>query len=379
MKPLKILALNWRCFRHPQAGGGETNLFEQANRWARDGHQVTVLAGDPGRKFAPLQCEVHQGVEIRRMGGRFGVYARVAQFLLRHGQDYDRILDVSNGVPFFSPLFTRTPSVLLVHHVHGAQWRSEFPGPVAAVGQFLEQRVVPALYRRRPVIAVSPTTEEGLLGLGYTAEQLRVIYNGVDLPIGATDQAPTGHRVLYLGRVKRYKRVDRLVQAVAELRATSPDIHLDIAGDGDARPEIEAQVARLGLQNHVTIHGFVDEETKQALLANATVFATPSMHEGWGISVIEANAWGCPAVAYNVPGLKVAIRHQETGLLAENDAGFRDAIGLLLQNQPLRARYAQAARNWAGHFDWDASAAATLEVLAQADAAGSRKTLAREA
>ncbi|WP_424950990.1 glycosyltransferase family 4 protein [Deinococcus sp.] len=376
---MRILALNWRCFRHPQAGGGETNLFEQAERWAAQGHRVTVLCGDPGRQAAPEVNEQYRGVEVRRMGGRFGVYARVAAYLLRHGQDHDAVLDVSNGVPFFSPLFTASPSVLLVHHVHGAQWRSEFPAPVAVFGQFLEQRVVPALYRRRRVIAVSPTTEEGLLKLGYRAEQLQVIYNGVDLPASVPAQAPDAQRVLYLGRVKRYKRVDRLVRAVASLRASLPDIHLDIAGDGDARAEIEALVAELGMQRHVTVHGFVDDAQKAALLAGASVFATPSMHEGWGISVIEANAHGCPAVAYDVPGLRVAIRHQQTGLLAQDDDGFRDAIGTLLRDAPLRARYAAAAREWASRFDWDVSAASTLEVLDRARVAARGLSFSSEA
>lgn len=123
----RLLALNWRCLRHPEAGGAELNITEQARRWAADGHHVTLVCADPGREHAPQRDEVVDGVAIKRMGGRFTLYLWAALFLLRHGWSFDYIVDVSNGIPFFSPLFTRTPSVLVIHHVHGQQWFSEFP------------------------------------------------------------------------------------------------------------------------------------------------------------------------------------------------------------------------------------------------------------
>ncbi len=362
---MRILALNWRCLRHPQAGGGEINLFEQTQRWNAQGHDVTVLCSDPGRAVAPMQDEVMAGALVRRRGGRFGVYLRTALFLLSHGREYDRILDVSNGIPFFAPLFTATPVTLLVHHVHDRQWFSEFPAPLAVVGRFLERRVVPAVYHRRPVVTVSPTTRDGLLRLGYRAEQIHVVFNGVELPERARLAPPRVQRLLYLGRLKRYKRVDLLVRAVATLRAHLADVHLDIAGDGDARPGLEALVRELGLQNHVTIHGFVDDATKDRLLRTATVFANPSMHEGWGISVVEANAWGCPAVAFDVPGLSAAIRHGETGLLipdGDQDA-FARALEFFLTDPVARSAYGAAARRWAEGFSWNTAARQTLEVL----------------
>jgi glycosyltransferase involved in cell wall biosynthesis len=91
------------------------------------------------------------------------------------------------------------------------------------------------------------------------------------------------------------------------------------------------------------------------------------MHEGWGLSVIEANSYGCPAVAYDVPGLRVAIRNQETGLLAHSDGEFREAIALLLRNPELRAKYGEAAKQWAARFDWETAAKDTLLVLAADD------------
>jgi glycosyltransferase involved in cell wall biosynthesis len=363
---MRILALNWRCLRHPDAGGAEVNLFEQARRWAAQGHDVTVFCADPGREAAPERDERIDGVSIRRRGGRLTVYAWAAIFVLWSGRRFDRILDVSNGIPFFTPVLTRVPSVLLVHHVHGDQWRTEFPAPIALVGRWLEERVVPWLYRSRSVIAVSQTTRAALVEIGFDPGRLTIVHNGVDVPIEGSSARAVGLSIVYLGRLKRYKRIERLVLAFAALRERFPAARLEIAGDGDARPAIEAAIARLRIEESVTLHGYIDEQAKSRLLARATVFVTPSMHEGWGVSVIEANSHGCPAVAYDVPGLRAAIRHEETGLLAEDDQDFQESVARILGDRALRSRLSAAARTWAGRFSWDASAADTLAVLAAA-------------
>src|SRR6266545_138866 len=315
---LRILAFNWRCVRHPQAGGSEINLFEQARRWVKDGHEVTVVCADPGREYASVRDEITDGIRVVRMGGRFSVYLFAALFVRWNCNQFDCILDVANGIPFFTPLFSRKPSVLLVHHVHGQQWFSEFPYLFATIGWFIERTVAP----------------------------LR-----------------DGNRIAYVGRLKRYKRLDLLVQMVAALRPTFSDIHLDLAGDGDAKAEIEALIDRLGVRDCVTVHGFVDEQTKGNILRSAAVFATPSMHEGWGLSVIEANAYGCPAVAYNVPGLCVAICHNETGLLATDHDSFLNALTMILKDQRTRDRLSVGAQAWAARFSWELCASSTLEVL----------------
>ncbi len=370
--PLNILTLNWRCTRHPQAGGAETNLFEQAKRWVEDGHKVTVFCSDPGREQAPVRDEVVDGIEVVRRGGRFTVYLYAALFLLLNSRRFDRVLDVANGIPFFAPLFSARPVVLLVHHVHGRQWFAEFPLPLATVGWFLERWIVPLLYKRRPVIAVSPTTRDALVETGVPKSQIRVVYNGVEQPERSCEAAYSRERrIAYVGRVKRYKRLERLVRMIPALREEFPDVHLDIAGSGDARPGIEALVEELGVRDHVTVHGFVNDRKKAEILAGAAVFATPSMHEGWGLSVIEANSYGCPAVAYDVPGLRVAIQHGKTGLLARDDDAFRQALSFFLSHADGRRRYSVAAQEWAGKFTWESCARETLEVLYAGRTSGS--------
>ncbi len=361
---LSILALNWRCTRHPQAGGAEMNLFEQAKRWVREGHKVTVFCADPGKGYAPERVEIVDGIEVVRRGGRFTVYLYAALFLLFNSQRFDRVFEVANGIPFFAPLFTVRPVVLLVHHYHGRQWFVEFSFPFATVGWFLERWIVPFLYRRRPVIAVSPTTRDAIMKTGFSKAQLRVIYNGVEQPEESPEPAYSRERrIAYVGRVKRYKRLDRLICMIPELRREFAGIRLDIVGSGDAEPELEVLVRQLELYDHVTLHGFVDDQKKNEILSKTAVFATPSMHEGWGLSVIEANSFGCPAVAYDVPGLRVAIQHGRTGILARNDEEFLQALSFFLGNADARHQYSTAARAWSKRFSWESCARETLEVL----------------
>jgi glycosyltransferase involved in cell wall biosynthesis len=340
------------------------NLFEQAERWVKAGNEVTVFCSDPGREHAPNRDELVDGIRVRRRGGRFTVYLYAAVYLLLSSWKFDRVLDVANGIPFFAPLFSKRPVVLLVHHVHDRQWFAEFPIPLAAVGWFLERRVVPLIYRRRPVIAVSPTTRDALAKTGVPRSQIQVVYNGVRQPEQFGEAVHSvEHRIAYVGRIKRYKRLDRLVRMIPKLRDEFPDVHLDIAGSGDAEPEVKALIDELGVQGRVTVHGFVDEQKKAMILGRAAVFATPSMHEGWGLSVIEANGHGCPAVAYDVPGLRVAIQHTKTGLLAADDDAFRRALSLFLGDAQARRRYSEAALDWAARFTWESCATETLEIL----------------
>jgi glycosyltransferase involved in cell wall biosynthesis len=292
------------------------------------------------------------------------VYLYAAIFLLLNSWRFDRVLDVANGIPFFAPLFSKKPTVLLVHHVHDQQWFAEFPIPVATLGWFLERRIVPLVYRRRPVIAVSPTTRDALVRTGVPKPHIRIIYNGIERAGSPNRDDYRGEqRIAYVGRIKRYKRLDRLVRMLPELRDAFPDVHLDIAGSGDAEPQIRSLIDELGVQSHVTVHGFVDEQKKAEILGRAAVFATPSMHEGWGLSVIEANSHGCPAVAYDVPGLRVAIQHEKTGLLAADDDDFRRALSVFLGDADARRRHSAASLDWSSRFTWASCAAETFEVL----------------
>src|SRR5947207_7853147 len=116
---LRVLLLNWRDCGHPEGGGAETFLERVAAGLGRRGHEVTVrCAAYPGAR----PDEVVDGVRFIRRGGRFTVYLRAAAYLVRRSGDFDVVVDVQNGMPFWAPLFSRAPVVNVTHHVHREQW-----------------------------------------------------------------------------------------------------------------------------------------------------------------------------------------------------------------------------------------------------------------
>lgn len=365
---MKILVFTWKDVKHPWAGGSEVNIAEQARRWAADGHEVTVFTS---RFKGMRRRDKYDGVEVFRAGGRFTIYLLAPLFyLLFLRRRAEVVLDIINGIPFFTPVYCRKPIVGLVHHVHKEMFTMELGALVGTVGKAIEKYIVPLLYASRPFICVSDSTADGMRNELYHGDRLdtRVIRNGISQDhFGEADPArfeePT---VLYLGRLKRYKQLPVLIGAMRRVRDEVPGARLLVVGWGDARPAAEAAARELGVTDCVTFKGFVSDEEKMDLYHRSWVLATASLIEGWGLTVIEANACGMPTVAFDVPGLNESIVDGETGLLVDDEDGFAEALIELLKNDPRRKALADGARRWSTNFSWDSTAARSLEVLEEA-------------
>ncbi|MFG3436040.1 glycosyltransferase family 4 protein [Nonomuraea sp. NPDC047897] len=360
---MNVAVVNWRDPWHPAAGGAETYAWEMARRLAAAGHRVCfVTARAPGQRAA----ERIDGVRIARMGGAFTVYGRVLLWLLLRRDLFDVVLDCQNGIPFFTPwvLPRRTRVICVVHHVHDRQFGVHLPRWLAAVGRFLEGPAARRTYRRHDSVAVSPSTVTAMRErLGWTGP-VHIIPNGVTpvtRPPAPPPQDPAP-RLVCVGRLVAHKRVGLLLDAVPELRRRWPGLTVDVVGRG---PEEAALRARL--PEGVTLHGYLSERDKERLIASAWLQVTASQGEGWGLCVLEAAALGVPTVAFDVDGLRDAVRHGETGWLVPEgaDAAVNLAKGIAAALDELhdelhdgrRADYAARCRAWAARFRWDRSAA----------------------
>jgi glycosyltransferase involved in cell wall biosynthesis/O-antigen/teichoic acid export membrane protein len=358
--PRHILLLTDRDWTHPQGGGTGTNLYGQVSRWIAWGHRVTVIAGSyPG---AEPVSRPDERLTIHRMGGRMTVFPRAALASLRGvGRDADVVLEVVNGIAFFTPLWwwLRAPRVTLVHHVHQDHYVAEM-GKRGRLAALLAERLpLATLYRHHPFLTISDSARRDMVALGIPSEQIHVAYLGVEPDSFVETRRDPDPMLLYLGRIKQYKRLEILLDVLEGI----PGARLEIAGDGDHRPVLEEEIDRRGLHDRVTLHGFVTEEEKRELYARAWVNLTASSAEGWCLTVMEAAGAGTPSAAMAVGGLPESIVDEQTGLLAHEPEELADKVAALVADPQRRDELGDAARARARGFTWDATAAANLAVL----------------
>ncbi|WP_165069782.1 glycosyltransferase family 4 protein [Marisediminicola senii] len=353
-----LVITNWRDLDHPEAGGAELVCQELAVRYAERGRDVVLLAAAvDGRP----RVERRDGYTIVRGGGRFTVYAHALWWLLRHRRQVGAVIDSQNGIPFFTPLAVPagTPAVMLLHHVHQEQFAGYFPAPVAALGRFLESTASRHVYGRRAVVAVSPSTRtDARRRLGLRGS-LWVAPPGLSVtPVTGVERSARPS-IVTVGRLVHHKHVALVVSALPAVLARHPDLTMTFIGRGPERDALIALAESLGVAHAVDIRGDLDDAARDHALAGAWMSVNASQGEGWGLSVVEANAQGVPVLAYRRRGLRDSILDGETGWLLDEGADLAAAIADRLdelRDADVAARYAANARDWASSFTWESMA-----------------------
>jgi glycosyltransferase involved in cell wall biosynthesis len=357
-----VAICNWRDLRHPDGGGSELYVESVAKGLAAAGNRVTLLCAAVDGQRAD---EDRDGIHYRRRGGRISVYLCSAWALLSRQVRPDVVLDVQNGIPYLSTLVTGRPVVTLVHHAHREQWPIVFGPRAARVGWWVESRLAPRLYRRSRYIAVSDATRDELVTQGVDAHRISVVHNGSPVSAAPRVGRSAAPRIVVLGRLVPHKRVEIVLRAAAVLRATYPTLRVDLVGHGWWDAELRDEATRLGLDEVVQFHGFVDDQAKSDLLRGAWVNAVPSVKEGWALTVVEAGRQQTPSIAFDdAGGLSESIRDGVTGVLVHGgQAEFTEALGRLLGDDESRELFGKAAREWAEEFTWESATVALSAVL----------------
>lgn len=356
---LRILVVNWLDRENPQAGGAEEHLHEVFGRLARRGHDVTALvSGWPG---CTPRTQL-DGIDIHRTAGRHTFSLGAPAYHRRNfaGTTFDVVVEDLNKVPLFTRSWVNAPVVLLAHHLFGATAFQAASPPVAAATWLLE-RPIPRVYRRVPTIAVSESTKEDLVARGMNARRIEVIPNGIDVRYftpaldSEREARPT---LLFLGRLKKYKRVDLIIEAVARLTGRGVDVSLVVGGAGDQAAALQETARTLGVADRVRFAGFVPEDEKLRLLRTSWIHVLTSPKEGWGITNLEAGACATPTVASDSPGLRESVVNGRTGLLVPHGDVDRltEALEHLIDDNERRRRMGREARAFAEGFSWDAAA-----------------------
>jgi glycosyltransferase involved in cell wall biosynthesis len=237
-------------------------------------------------------------------------------------------------------------------------------------------RSVAGLAARSPLVSFRALTEEvresNAALLGVEPARVTVIPRGVprqDLDDPASREElglPQGPLVVNVGRLAPQKGQTYLVDAFARARETVPTAHLVIVGKaGAAEQEVLAAIDRGGLAESVTITGYSTRVSDY--LADAHVFAFPSVMEGLGTAVIEAMACGVPVVAFDIPPVREATVGGEYGTLVP--VGDVGALAVALTRHLSAERAVDVrARDWVrSHHDLD-RIASLVESLLRASA-----------
>ncbi|MFH0924421.1 MAG: glycosyltransferase family 4 protein [bacterium] len=368
-KRYNILIINHRDLTHPDAGGAEVLVHELMAHLGNEGHKIILLCS--GYKGAKKEEVLTDRILLIRIGKQTYFNYFVPFYYLKKLRDYnfDIIIECLCKVPSFIPFFAKGKPVLtLIPHLFGTTVFQETNFLVAGYVFGLE-KFVPSVYKNSHFLAISNDTKDDIIKRKISSsDNIQVAYCGIDHSLYKVDkkvkkyESPT---IIYIGRIRKYKRIDLIIKAVNILIEDIPDIQLDIIGAGKHLRALKDLAKKLQIEHHLNFLGFCEDSVKIKELQKSHILVQCSPKEGWGLTVIEGNACGLPIIASNSPGLREAVQDEITGFLVEHGdvQELADKIKLLLTDHSLWKKMSENAVQWAKTFTWEGFAQRTLSVI----------------
>jgi glycosyltransferase involved in cell wall biosynthesis len=311
----------------------------------------------------------YDGIRVVRSGrwydANYVIPGRVRAFLKRH--PCDLVIEDINKIPFLLPAFTREKVVAVVPHLFGGTVFRE-TNPLFASYVYLWEKLIPLVYRQCRFVVISPSTKTDLIRRGVRSDRIDVVLCGLDHDVYRTMpgvqrfESPT---LIHFGRVRKYKSIDVVIKAFALVREKFRDAQLLVVGDGPEKKNLEGLAGRMGLGESVEFFGATSTSELVNLLNRSHLFLNASPKEGWGLTVVEANACGLPVIASRRPGLQDSVKDGETGCLVEYGdwRGFAGRAIELLTDSEKWGRMSAAAVEWARSFTWDRTGREMTRIL----------------
>jgi glycosyltransferase involved in cell wall biosynthesis len=358
----RIHLLAWRDLDDDDAGGSEVHASNVARLWAEAGIDVTMRTS-AAQQRPPIA--LRDGYRVVRRGNRYLVFPRAAVAEALRPGARDGLIEIWNGMPFFSPIWNRGPRAIWLHHFHAEMWQMMLPEPLASFGALVERRIAPPFYRHSPIVTLADSSREELIRhLGFDAAMVSVVPPGIDRAFSSGGESSAVPLVVALGRLAPVKRWHLLVDALLEVKASHPALEAVIVGEGPERAALEARIAAANATSWLRLPGRLPDAEVIDLYRRAWVLAASSAREGWGMTITEAAACGTPAVATDIAGHRDAMADGVTGFLTD-ERGLAAGIESVVRDDELRARLGQAARARAAELTWESTAVETLRVLAK--------------
>jgi len=359
---MKILILNWRDIKNPRAGGAEVLTHELAKGWVAAGHEVTFFSSFFTKA---KKRESVDGVSIIRAGNAISVYWQAYSYYKKEFKGkFDLIIDEINTLPFFSNLYVKEKVVCHINQLAKEVWFYESVFPVSLFGYLIEPFFLKS-YRNNDVITISKSTKDDLIALGFKESKINIIPMGIDFkPLEALVEKEELPTLIYVGRLKKSKRVHHIIEAYKLALIKQPDLKLWIVGKGDA--SYKACLYKLA-KDEAGIKFFhnLNNRDKLRLMSLAHLIVVTSAREGWGLIVTEANAMGTPALTYDVPGLRDSNKDGLTGFVCKenNPKCLSDEIIRFFDDQKLIARLSEKALEDSKQYSWQRTVKESLEII----------------
>jgi glycosyltransferase involved in cell wall biosynthesis len=343
---MRILWFNWRDIEHPDAGGAEVLTHEVMKRLVQHGYDMTLFCPKvEGRS----DSEVLDGIKIIRKGGKYTVYHHGRNYFKRNYDKYDLVIDEVNPRPFLNPkVLNGKPSLVLFHQLIREEWFYEMPFPISYFCHFYENKwLLP--YKNTRTLTVSESSKMDLEKIGF--KNVKVIPMGVSIaPLNSIPPKEKDPTVVFIGRLKKHKLPDHAIKAFSILKKDLPSAKLWVIGNGYMLDRLKKSIPK-----GVSFFGHVENSVKYNLLSRAHIVLIPSIREGWGLIVIEANAMGTPVAAYNVNGLRDSVVDGENGILIgeKSPESLAKNVLKLLNDKELLYKLSKLALEHSRHFSWE--------------------------
>lgn len=358
----RILIINWEDIKNPLSGGAEVHLFEIFKRLVNSYEIHLLCSGFEGA----AKEEVIDGIFVHRVGKRnnFNFYV-VREFAeLDKKYNFDLVIEDINKLPFFGRFFIPVKRIGIVHHLFGKliYYETNF---ISGSYVYILERSISYFYRDIPLISVSKSTKMDLVKIGIPMKNIKVIYNGVDFAKFRPREKSREPLIVGIGRLKRYKRFDILLQAVKILKQRLDKFQVKIVGDGDDIERLKNITVKLGIKKFVEFTGYVSEQEKARILSMSWINVNTSPKEGWGLTSLEAQASGTLSIVPISPGLLETVIDKKTGFLYPfgDLNSLSNIIEMVIKKRNLVKIMGRNATKWAENFSWETSALETEELI----------------
>jgi len=341
----------------PNVGGIGNHAYNLAKALSNEGFEVTVLTNILHEKDEDVKAfAAKENFTIHyTKRSSFGIKTYFSRIVsgIRLAKNADKVI-LSSKFSLWQAILIRRffAKKELIAVVHGTELDLK-----AAIPRKL---TFYSLNKCNKIISVSTYTQQFLPHSLSSTIQKFIIHNGINLDefqINEAAKLAGTPALITVGNITERKGQENVINALPAIAAKFPAVQYHIVGKPTSKEKIADAARNLKVENRVTFYGAISRNDLLQKLEGATIKLMLSNHtsdgdfEGFGIAVLEANAFGIPAIGSKSSGIADAIEHNKTGLLVDqhNTTEVAEAVATIMANY---SSFSANARHWAVQHDW---------------------------